>query len=84
MSEIGQQAEKVLLKRVLAELDLDGMAKKLAPKVVAEMEKGILEGVRGLKWDQIVSDAFYNHEKSVSRVIMNALGIPTEQAIKKK
>ena len=83
MDFIDAAVTKGLAKKVMDELDLDAMAKKLSPVVQKQMMDGILDGFRQTEWAEIVSDLLYDDRKVVKDLILKSIGIPIAKKKKK-
>ena len=83
MDFIDAAVTKGLAKKVMDELDLDAMAKKLSPVVQKQMMDGILDGFRQTEWSEIVSDLLYDDRKVVKDLILKSMGIPIAKKKKK-
>ena len=68
---------KRLANQVAKEIDIPGMAKRLAPRVAAAVEKGILEGIGKVNWPEMLEDAFFSpgNWSHVQEFILVAMGI---------
>ena len=84
MSQVNDVVEKAVMKKVVAQLDLDAMAKQLAPIVREEVMAGIKRAVKDIAWDELVSDALYIRRAAVNGLILKALGIPLAPKQKKR
>ena len=75
MSTVNEAVERALTKKVMAELDLDAMAKEIAPLVRKEVKDGILRAAKQLPWYEIVMDALGERNTDLVSFILDALGI---------
>ena len=83
--DIQEMASRKVMQKALSKIDLDAIAEKLAPKLQAEMEKGILKGVSDTNWAYIfegfMDDDYYSRQ--IDMKVAQALGL-TPKPLKKK
>lgn len=53
---ISDQIGRKLVNKIAGEIDLDGLAAKMAPKVAAQIEKEVLAAIPSLGWADIIDE----------------------------
>ena len=53
---IQEEVEKQVTKKVLAQIDTDKLAAKIAPAIENAMMSGMLKAIKNLEWDDLIYD----------------------------
>ena len=73
--EVTQELTRKLAALVAKEIDLDAMAKRLAPKIAKEIEKGVMVGFSSLEWRNWAEELAQRGPvgKAVEKIMLDAI-----------
>jgi hypothetical protein len=77
MMDISQEVIRAITKKALSQVDMEKLAKRLAPQIEQEIEKGVIQAVRHIEWGEAIEQFLWDtkYVDSFGEKLMGALGI---------